>query len=300
MFSEKMPFKVNGWKALVWLIVLIPATAIVMDLMITFDPPVLEQEMSVRDVVLLVFLFIPGFAVLGFSFKGFFTLEPNEASVLTLLGRYTGTAKEQGFWWVNPLNSKKKISLRARNFDSERLKVNDKNGNPIEISAVVVWSVEETAQASFDVDDFIEYVQVQSESAIRHLATRYAYDLTEGETTSLRSSIDEVSQALGEEIQERVGAAGVTVSEARINHLAYAPEIAQAMLQRQQADAIIAARQKIVDGAVGMVEMALAKLKEQDVVELDEERKAAMVSNLLVVLCSDSSTQPIVNTGSLY
>ena len=226
MFSEKMPFKFNGWKALVWLIVLIPATAIVMDLTITFDPPVLEQEMSVRDVILLLFLFIPGFAVLGFSFKGFFTLEPNEASVLTLFGRYTGTAKEQGFWWVNPLNSKKKISLRARNFDSERLKVNDKNGNPIEISAVVVWCVEETAQASFDVDDFIEYVQVQSESAIRHLATRYAYDLTEGETTSLRSSIDEVSEALGEEIQERVGAAGVTVSEARINHLAYAPEIA--------------------------------------------------------------------------
>ena len=300
MVSEKIPFKVNGWKALVWLIVLIPATAILMDLAITFNPPVLEQEMSVRDLLLLVFLFLPGFAVLGFSFKGFFTLEPNEASVLTLFGRYTGTAKDQGFWWVNPLNSKKKISLRARNFDSERLKVNDKNGNPIEISAVVVWRVDETAQASFDVDDFVEYIQVQSESAVRHLATRYTYDLTDGETASLRSSIDEVSEALGDEIQERVGAAGVHVSEARINHLAYAPEIAQAMLQRQQADAIIAARQKIVDGAVGMVEMALAKLKAQDVVDLDEERKAAMVSNLLTVLCSESSTQPIVNTGSLY
>ncbi|MCY4544572.1 MAG: SPFH domain-containing protein [Gemmatimonadetes bacterium] len=300
MITERIPLKFSGWRALAWLIVLFPLTMVVMDLVITFDPPVLEQEMSVRDILLLVFFFIPAFAVLGFCFKGFFTLEPNEASVLTLFGKYTGTVREQGFWWVNPLNGKKKISLRARNFDSERLKVNDKNGNPIEISAVVVWRVEDTAQASFEVDDFIEYIQVQSESAIRHLATSYPYDLTEGETASLRSSIEEVSEALGNEIQERVGAAGVSVTEARINHLAYAPEIAQVMLQRQQADAIIAARQKIVDGAVGMVEMALERLKEQHVVDLDEERKAAMVSNLLTVLCSESSTQPIVNTGSLY
>ena len=300
MITERIPLKFNGWRALAWLIVLFPLTMVAMDWVITFNPPVLEQEMSVRDILLLVFLFIPALAVLGFCFKGFFTLEPNEASVLTLFGKYTGTAREQGFWWVNPLNGKKKISLRARNFDSERLKVNDKNGNPIEISAVVVWRVEDTAQASFEVDDFIEYIQVQSESAIRHLATSYPYDLTEGETASLRSSIEEVSEALGNEIQERVGAAGVSVTEARINHLAYAPEIAQVMLQRQQADAIIAARQKIVDGAVGMVEMALERLKEQQVVDLDEERKAAMVSNLLTVLCSESSTQPIVNTGSLY
>ncbi len=300
MITERSPLKFNGWRALVWLIVLFPLTFVVMDWVITFNPPVLEQEMSVRDALLLVFIFIPALAVLGFCFKGFFTLEPNEASVLTLFGKYTGTVREQGFWWVNPLNSKAKISLRARNFDSERLKVNDKNGNPIEISAVVVWRVEDTAQASFEVDDFVEYIQVQSESAIRHLATSYPYDLTEGETASLRSSIEEVSEALGNEIRERVGAAGVSVSEARINHLAYAPEIAQVMLQRQQADAIIAARQKIVDGAVGMVEMALERLKDQNVVDLDEERKAAMASNLLTVLCSESSTQPIVNTGSLY
>ena len=297
MITERSPLKFSGWKALAWLIVMFPLTLAAMDAVVTFNPPVLEQEMSVRDILLLVLVFFPALAVLAFCFKGFFTLEPNEASVLTLFGKYTGTVREQGFWWVNPLNSKKKISLRARNFDSERLKVNDKNGNPIEISAVVV---EDTAQASFEVDDFVEYIQVQSESAIRHLATSYPYDLTEGETASLRSSIDEVSEALGNEIQERVGAAGVSVSEARINHLAYAPEIAQVMLQRQQADAIIAARQKIVDGAVGMVEMALERLKEQHVVDLDEERKAAMVSNLLTVLCSESSTQPIVNTGSLY
>ena len=300
MITEIHPLKVNGWKALIWLIILIPVTLTVMDLIITFNPPVLENEMSLRDLALLVFVFLPALALILFSFKGFFTLEPNEATVLTLFGKYTGTVRHQGFWWVNPLNSKKRISLRARNFDSERLKVNDKNGNPIEISAVVVWRVEDTAQASFEVDDFVEYIQVQSESAIRHLATSYPYDLTEGETASLRSSIEEVSEALGNEIQERVGAAGVSVSEARINHLAYAPEIAQVMLQRQQADAIIAARQKIVDGAVGMVEMALERLKEQHVVDLDEERKAAMVSNLLTVLCSESSTQPIVNTGSLY
>ena len=300
MIKESSPNKINGWKALIGLIILFPVTLAVMDLMITFNPPVLETGMSVRDVLLLVLVFLPALAILLFSFKGFFTLEPNEASVLTLFGKYTGTVREQGFWWVNPLNSKQKISLRARNFDSERLKVNDKNGNPIEISAVVVWRVEDTAQASFEVDDFVEYIQVQSESAIRHLATSYPYDLTEGETASLRSSIEEVSEALGSEIQERVAAAGVSVSEARINHLAYAPEIAQVMLQRQQADAIIAARQKIVDGAVGMVEMALERLKKQHVVDLDEERKAAMVSNLLTVLCSETSTQPIVNTGSLY
>ena len=300
MITERSPLKFNGWRALALLIVLFPLTMVAMDWVITFNPPVLEQGMRVRDLLLLMFIFVPTLAVLGFCFKGFFTLEPNEASVLTLFGKYTGTVREQGFWWVNPLNSKAKISLRARNFDSERLKVNDKNGNPIEISAVVVWRVEDTAQASFEVDDFVEYIQVQSESAIRHLATSYPYDLTEGETASLRSSIEEVSEALGNEIRERVSAAGVSVSEARINHLAYAPEIAQVMLQRQQADAIIAARQKIVDGAVGMVEMALERLKDQQVVDLDEERKAAMVSNLLTILCSESSTQPIVNTGSLY
>lgn len=233
-------------------------------------------------------------------FVGLFTVEPNEAVVLILFGKYKGTEKTSGFRWANPFYTKKKISLRVRNFDSEKLKVNDQKGNPIEISAVVVWKVEDTAEAVFEVDDYLNYVHVQSESAIRHLATSYPYDDTEGEKISLRSSIDEVSEHLQKEIHERVSAAGVVVLEARINHLAYSPEIAHAMLQRQQAQAIIAARQKIVEGAVGMVEMALDKLKEESIVELDEERKANMVSNLMVVLCSDKAAQPIINAGTLY
>lgn len=248
------------------------------------------------EIILGVILFL----ISIFIFSGFFTVEPNESVVLLFFGKYVGTEKTQGFRWANPLYSKKKISLRVRNFDSEKLKVNDKKGNPIEISAVVVWKVEDTAEAVFEVDDFLNYVHVQSESAIRHLATSYPYDDTDGEDISLRSSIDEVSEHLQKEIQERIAAAGVSVLEARINHLAYSPEIAQAMLQRQQAEAIIAARQKIVEGAVGMVEMALERLKDQDVVDLDEERKANMVSNLMVVLCSDRATQPVINAGSLY
>lgn len=235
-----------------------------------------------------------------FVFAGLFTIEPNKAVVLILFGKYIGTEKTTGFRWANPLYTKKKISLRVRNFDSEKLKVNDEKGNPIEISAVVVWKVDDTAEAVFEIDDYLNYVHVQSESAIRHLATSYPYDDTEGEKISLRSSIDEVSEHLQKEIHERVNAAGVTVLEARINHLAYSPEIAHAMLQRQQAQAIIAARQKIVEGAVGMVEMALDKLKKENIVELDEERKANMVSNLMVVLCSDKAAQPIINAGSLY
>lgn len=235
-----------------------------------------------------------------FCMAGFFTVEPNEAAVLLLFGKYVGTEKITGFRWANPLFEKKKISLRARNFDSEKLKVNDKKGNPIEISAVIVWRVENTAKAFFEVDDYQEFVVVQSESALRNLASTYTYDDHDGEEITLRSSVDEVSHALRDEIQDRVSDAGVSIVEARINHLAYASEIASAMLQRQQAEAIIAARQKIVDGAVGMVEMALNKLREEGVIELDEERKAAMVSNLLVVLCSDHSTQPVINTGTLY
>ncbi len=232
---------------------------------------------------------------------GFFTVEPNEAVVLILFGKYVGTEKSVGFRWANPFFTKKKISLRVRNFDSEKLKVNDQKGNPIEISAVVVWKVDDTAEAVFEVDDYLNYVHVQSESAIRHLATSYPYDNSEEENElSLRSSIDIVSEHLQKEIHARVSAAGVTVLEARINHLAYSPEIAQAMLQRQQAEAIIAARKKIVEGAVSMVEMALERLKVQNVVDLDEERKANMVSNLMVVLCSDRATQPVINAGSLY
>lgn len=231
---------------------------------------------------------------------GHFTLQPNEARVLILFGTYKGTVRESGFHWTNPFMSKMRLSLRIRNMETQKLKVNDKGGNPIEIAAVVVWRVEETAEAVFDVDDYLEYVKIQSETAVRHLANTYAYDHgDEGEIT-LRSGVDEVSTALQTELQARLGKAGVVVDEARLTHLAYAPEIANAMLRRQQAEAIIAARQKIVHGAVSMVEMALTELASKEIVELDNDRKAAMVSNLLVVLCSESEVQPIVNTGTLY
>lgn len=236
---------------------------------------------------------------------GHFTLQPNEAMVLLLFGDYRGTEIRSGFFWANPFYTKTRISKRARNFDGEKLKVNDKRGNPIEISAVVVWRVSDTAKATFDVDDYAHFVRVQSESALRHLANDYAYDHSQqsddddGELT-LRSSTEEVSEALKEELANRLAKAGVEVEEARLNHLAYAPEIASAMLRRQQADAIISAREKIVHGAVSMVQMAIDGLESNQVVKLDEERKATMVSNLLVVLCSDSDAQPVVNTGSLY
>jgi regulator of protease activity HflC (stomatin/prohibitin superfamily) len=220
--------------------------------------------------------------------------------VLQLFGHYVGTARVEGLRWTNPFYSKKKVSLRVRNFETQRLKVNDLMGNPIEIGAIVVWQVVDTAEAVFEVDDYQNYVHVQSESALRSLATQYPYDAHEEGVMSLRANILEIAEHLKTEIQDRLAKAGVKVIEARIGHLAYAAEIAAAMLQRQQASAIIAARQKIVDGAVGMVEMALARLAANNVVRLDEERKAAMVSNLLVVLCSERSTQPIVNTGSIY
>jgi regulator of protease activity HflC (stomatin/prohibitin superfamily) len=231
---------------------------------------------------------------------GFFTLQPNEAAVLILFGAYKGTVRDSGFFWTNPFNLKVKISLRARNFNGDKLKVNDKRGNPIEIAVVVVWRVQDTAQASFDVDNYEHYVAVQSESAVRHLASGYAYDDGEQNEITLRGGSDEVSAALREELHQRLAKAGVHVEEARITHLAYAPEIAQAMLRRQQAEAVIAARQKIVHGAVSMVEMALKELAEKHVVNLDEERKAAMVSNLLVVLCGEAEVHPVVNTGTLY
>ncbi len=231
---------------------------------------------------------------------GFIVLQPNEASVLTLFGSYTGTARESGFWWVNPFNLKRKMSLRSRNLEGAKLKVNDKQGNPIEIAIVVVWRVEDSAQACFDVENYEGYVRVQSESAVRHLANSYAYDHGEENEITLRSGFDEVAVALRRELQERLSKAGVHVEEARLTHLAYAPEIAQVMLRRQQAEAVIAARTKIVHGAVSMVEMALHELSEKKVVQLDEERKAAMVSNLLVVLCGESEVHPVVNTGTLY
>lgn len=259
---------------------------------------------------------------------GHFTLQPNEARVLILFGAYSGTVRESGFFWANPFYSRvrsripvsagereanhhkhtqwgfrtlsTKISLRVRNFNSEKLKVNDKRGNPVEIASVVVWRVEDTARAAFDVDDFETYVQIQSEAAIRHIASLYSYDRSEDDEPTLRDSADEVAQALRRELRERLEIAGLAVDEARLTHLAYAPEIAQAMLRRQQAEAIIAARQKIVHGAVSMVDMALRELSEKAVVEMDEERKAAMVSNLLVVLCGDKEISPVVNTGTLY
>jgi regulator of protease activity HflC (stomatin/prohibitin superfamily) len=235
--------------------------------------------------------------------KGFLVLQPNESGVLVLFGKYVGTVKTNGFWWVNPFNTQRKVSLRYHNLNSEKLKVNDKAGNPIEIAAVVVWKVEDTFAACFQVENYGEYVNIQSESALRHLASAYPYDSwEEGDehAVSLRGNIDEVSDALERELQERLHKAGVKVVEARLSHLAYAPEIAGAMLQRQQASAIIAARQKIVDGAVGMVQMALTRLSAEKVVELDEEKKATMVSNLLVVLCGEKEAHPVINAGSLY
>jgi regulator of protease activity HflC (stomatin/prohibitin superfamily) len=231
---------------------------------------------------------------------GLFTVNPNEAVVLQLFGAYRGTAKDEGLRWANPFLSKKRISQRVRNFESARLKVNDTDGNPIEIAAVVVWRVVDTAEAVFEVDDFENYVKVQSEAAVRNLATRYPYDTHEDDKVSLRGSTAEVAKDLKHEIHERLAKAGVEVIEARLSHLAYAPEIASAMLRRQQAGAIIAARQRIVEGAVGMVDMALELLSKSQLVKLDEERKAAMVSNLLVVLCADREVQPVVNTGTLY
>jgi regulator of protease activity HflC (stomatin/prohibitin superfamily) len=232
---------------------------------------------------------------------GFFTLQPNEAAALIFFGEYRGTVKKSGWHWANPFFTKKRVSLRSRNLNGEKLKVNDEMGNPIEIAAVVVWRVEDTFKALFDVDNYIDFVRTQSESALRHLAGLYPYDITDSEQQiSLRGSSNEVSEALKKELEERLSKAGVVIDEARLSHLAYSPEIAAAMLQRQQASAIIAARQRIVEGAVGMVQMALDKLNENDVVHLDEERKAAMVSNLLVVLCGEKAAQPIINSGTLY
>ena len=258
---------------------------------------------------------------------GFFTLQPNEARVLVLFGEYRGTVRASGFHWGNPFYSngqkgglrfsatkekpveaavnvkqgnRNKISLRIRNLNSDRLKVNDKRGNPIEIAAVIVWRVQDTAQATFDVDEYETYVRIQSESAIRHVASGYAYDQGDVDEITLLSGVDEVSQALKVELQVRLDKAGVAVEEARLTHLAYAPEIAQAMLRRQQAEAVIAARQKIVHGAVSMVDMALKDLADKHVVQLDDERRASMVSNLMVVLCSESEVHPVVNTGTLY
>ena len=241
-----------------------------------------------------------GMLVVIVLLAGLFVVQPNEGKVLQLFGRYVGTVREPGLRWASPFYSKRKVSQRIRNFESNRLKVNDHDGSPIEIAAVVVWRVVDTAEAVFEVDNFENFVHVQSESALRNLATHHTYDSHEDDKMSLRGNTQEVAEQLRKEIQERVAKAGVEVMEARISHLAYAPEIAAAMLRRQQAGAVIAARQRIVEGAVGMVDMALDLLRQKHVVELDEELKAAMVSNLLVVLCGEHDAQPVVNTGTLY
>lgn len=258
---------------------------------------------DIRDNLQMGFLglgIILSLPVVGFLYAGFFTVNPNEGRVLQFFGSYIGTVRDPGLRWANPLYTKKRVSLRVRNFETSKLKVNDNRGNPIEIAAVVVWKVIDTAEAVFEVDDYINYVHVQSEAAVRNLATNYPYDAFEENEVSMVGHLPEISEHLKKENQDRLAKAGIEIIESRISHLAYSPEIAQAMLRRQQATAIIAARRKIVEGAVGMVEHALDELATKEILELDEERKASMVSNLLVVLCSESETKPVVNTGSLY
>lgn len=293
--KEKSAFTLNGWLMLV-----INIGVLLLGLFMLIYPIVQVARLHANPSVLVIVagVLLQLLATLGCI--GFFTLQPNEASVLVLFGAYQGTVRSSGFHWTNPLNQKLRISLRARNLNGEKLKVNDKRGNPIEIAAVVVWRVADTAQAFFDVDRYEEYVRIQSESAVRHLASSFAYDHGEENEVTLRSGVDEVSVRLRQELQERLAKAGVVVEEARLTHLAYAPEIASAMLRRQQAEAVIAARQKIVHGAVSMVDMALRELAEKSVIQLDEERKAAMVSNLLVVLCGETEVHPVVNAGTLY
>ncbi len=288
MFQEKVIPGRNGWLMLLILIAALAGLAYALVWTVGVNDPALFLVALLATVLD------------GLCFAGFTVVYPNEARVVVLFGNYRGSIKDAGFWWVNPLTSRRRVSLRIRNFESSHLKVNDHDGNPIEIAAVVVWRVVETAEAIFNVDDYENFVHVQSESAVRNLATSYPYDAHQDGQLSLRMSAGEINEELKREIQERLAKAGIEVTEARISHLAYAPEIAGAMLRRQQAGAIIAARQRIVEGAVGMVEMALDSLSAKHVVELDEERKAAMISNLLVVLCSEHYAQPVVNAGTLY
>lgn len=287
--SERTLHCASGWLALFLVVVLFVAAITLFVSGVTVRPG--NPPRILGGIVLLV--------VATILSSGFFVNAPNEARVLVLFGSYRGTERRNGFFWTNPFATKRKLSLRMRTLNGERLKVNDRMGNPIEIAAIVVWQVRDSAQASFDVEDYAQYVALQSETAVRHLTSAYPYDASEHEL-SLRGATDEVNGHLQREVQERLAPAGVEVIEARFSHLAYAPEIAHAMLQRQQATAVVAARSKIVEGAVGMVEMALDALSEKHIVNLDEERKASMVSNLLVVLCSDRAAQPVVNTGTLY
>lgn len=287
MIQEKPARASNGWTALITLILIILVSALIL----VFS--------AIADNTLGLIILLPVF-IAFFCLNGLFVVNPNEAVVATVFGGYAGSVKTPGFWWMNPFAVKRRLSLKIHNFESGHLKVNDHEGNPIEIGAIVVWNVVETAEAMFNVESYQNFVQVQSEAAIRNLATSYPYDTHEEKTTSLRGNTSEIAEKLKGEIHDRLAKAGIEVIEARISHLAYAQEIAGAMLRRQQAGAIIAARQLIVEGAVSMVHMALEKLEQGGIVKLDEERKASMVSNLLVVLTSDRDAQPVINTGTLY
>lgn len=283
MITEKQGFSLNGYLAFFLILPL---------LQLFFAYMFITEKFQIASAICSILVAV--------CWGGFFMVQPKQGRVMTLFGSYVGTEKRNGLRWTIPLFIRKSISLRTRNFESAKIKVNDSLGNPVEIATVVVWSVTDTAEAMFEVDNYESFVTIQSESALRNMASSYTYDPQSDGEIALRSHPQQIADILKSEIQERLGKAGVTVHEARISHLAYAQEIASAMLQRQQATAIIAARSRIVEGAVGMVEMALEKLKEKNVIELDEERKAAMVSNLLVVLCSDKHTQPIINTGTIY
>jgi regulator of protease activity HflC (stomatin/prohibitin superfamily) len=286
--TEKSASKINGFVALFVVIGLF-----------VLDVYLLSVGIRTEDTSVLWF-FVPLAFISFLCFGGFMVIQPNESKVLILFGKYTGTVRESGFWWVNPFTSKKHVSLRIRNFNSEKLKVNDLHGNPIEIASVIVWRVVDSARAIFDVQNYEQFVAIQSETAIRSMASEYPYDASDEVTASLRGTPQEIAENLKKTLQARLEVAGVEIMESRISHLAYAQEIAQAMLRRQQAQAVIAARQKIVEGAVGMVEMALKSLSEQKIVNLDEDKKATMVNNLMVALVSETSTQPVINTGTLY
>jgi regulator of protease activity HflC (stomatin/prohibitin superfamily) len=286
--TETRAGKINGFLALVMFFVFL-----------AIDIYVLRGGILSNNTAGLWF-FVPFTLFIVIWMMGFVVVQPNEARVLVLFGKYIGSIRDSGFWWANPFTDKKRVSLRIRNFNSEKIKVNDLHGNPVEIAAVVVWQVVDSSRALFDVDNYVQFVDIQSETAIRALASEYPYDTQQENEPSLRGNVQEISEKMKHTVQTRLEVAGVTVIESRISHLAYAPEIAQAMLRRQQAQAIIAARQKIVEGAVGMVEMALNALSAQKIVTLDEDKKAAMVNNLMVALVSDREVSPVINTGTIY
>ena len=286
--TEKVAKRISGYFALGVLAVLIAISIVLMYTMIA------------NESLIVLATFIPVLVFTGIWSAGLFIVQPNEARVLVLFGKYIGSVRDDGFWWANPFAIKRRVSLRIRNFNSERLKVNDLNGNPIEIAAVIVWRVVDSSRALFDVENYEQFVAIQSETAIRALASEYPYDMQDHEGASLRGAPQQVSENLRAQVQARLDVAGVAINEARLSHLAYAQEIAQAMLRRQQAQAIIAARQKIVEGAVGMVQSALQALSDQKIVKLDDEKKATMVNNLMVALVSDREVQPVINTGTLY